>query len=59
MSNFNLTVKSFDLHIQLDSRVFISDAQSQTTTLIFQHINKTKHVNIGEKTFEKRVIRMK
>ena len=44
--NFNLTQKSFDLQIQLDSTVFISDTQSQTTALIF--LFDVKHINIGQ-----------
>ena len=36
----------FDLDIQLDSTVFISDAQSQTSALIF--LFDMKHINIGQ-----------
>ena len=36
----------FDLDFQLDSTVFISDAQSQTNALIF--LFDMKHINIGQ-----------
>ena len=36
----------FDLDIQLDSTVFISDSQSQTNALIF--LFDMKHINIGQ-----------